>query len=99
MATILPHPVLLDRFEQKVAALRVSLDDEAIRTEAAATLATLIASVTIYPGETGPEAEVVARVEDLMAFATNDNAAPKGGVGSSITVVAGTGFEPVTFRL
>lgn len=50
----------------------------------------LIESVTIYPdGANGPEAEVVARVADLAAYATNDNAAPKGGVASSITVVAG----------
>ena len=59
-----------------------------------------IERVTIYPsGEHGPEVEVVARISDLMAYATNDNAAPKGGDCSSTAVVAGTGFEPVTFRL
>ncbi len=97
----LPHPVLVDRFRSKVAALRQSLDDEAIRTEAAAVMATLIESVTICPDEPGgPEAEVVAKVSDLLAWATNDNAAPGGGMmSSSVMVVAGTGFEPVTFRL
>ena len=91
MATILPHPVLVERFEQKVAALRVSLDDEAIRTEATAILTTLIESVTIYPGEDGPEAEVVARVGDLMAFAANENDPRRfRGGGRSVTVVAGT---------
>ncbi|MDQ0836217.1 recombinase family protein [Sphingomonas faeni] len=99
-ADILPHPVLLQRFSEKVTALRTSLDDVTIRSEAAGALATLIESVTIYPhGEHGPEAEVVARVSDLLAWATNDNAAPKGGGCSSMAVVAGTGFEPVTFRL
>jgi hypothetical protein len=56
--------------------------------------ATLIESVTIYPnGEHGPEAEaeVVAKVSDLLAFATNDNAAREGGVmSSSVELVAGT---------
>ncbi|MEG8017044.1 recombinase family protein [Sphingomonas sp. LR55] len=86
----LPHPVLVDRFRSKVALLRQSLDDEAIRTEAAAVLSALIESVTIFPDEPGgPEAEVVARVSDLMAFATNDNAAPRGSDCSSIAVVAG----------
>ncbi|WP_404714205.1 recombinase zinc beta ribbon domain-containing protein [Sphingomonas sp. MMS24-J13] len=100
MAEVLPHPVLLERFTRKVEALRVSLDDDSVRTEAAAVLATLIESVTIYPAaDHGAEAEVVAKVADLLIWATNDNAAPKGGVCSSITVVAGTGFEPVTFRL
>ena len=88
---ILPHPVLLQRFNEKVAALRATLDDNTIRTEAATVLATLIESVTIYPdGPSGPEAEVVAKIQDLMAYATNDNAAPRGGVPSSIAVVAGT---------
>ena len=77
----LPHPVLVDRFRSKVAALRQSLDDEAIRTEAAAVMSTLIESVTICPDDPGdPEAQVVAKVSDLLAWATNDNAAREGGV-------------------
>ncbi|MBD8552809.1 MULTISPECIES: recombinase family protein [unclassified Sphingomonas] len=99
-AILLPHPVLVEQFRSKVAALRQSLDDASIRTEAAAVLSTLIESVTIFPDEPGgPEAEVVAKVSDLLTWATNDNAARKGGVSGSISVVAGTGFEPVTFRL
>ncbi len=99
-ATILPHPALLRLFEEKVAALRETLNAGTVRGEAAEILSTLIESVTIYPdGPDGPEAEVVAKVANLIAFATTDNAAPRGGDRSSIAVVAGTGFEPVTFRL
>ena len=100
VASILPHPALLRLFEQKIGALREALNQQTVRGEAAEILSMLIESVTIYPGgDNGPEAEVVAKVADLMAFATNDNAAPKGGGCSSMAVVAGTGFEPVTFRL
>jgi site-specific DNA recombinase len=100
-ATILPHPALLRLFEEKVAALRETLNEEAVRGEAAEVLSTLIESVTIYPnGEHGAEAEVVAKMADLITWATNDDAAREGGARSrSIAVVAGTGFEPVTFRL
>jgi site-specific DNA recombinase len=57
-------------------------------------------SVTIYPdGGYVTEAEVVAKVGDLLTWSTNDNAAREGGVCSSTVLVAGTGFEPVTFRL
>jgi site-specific DNA recombinase len=42
---------------------------------------------------------VVAKVSALVAFATNDNAAREDGGRSSMVLVAGTGFEPVTFRL
>jgi site-specific DNA recombinase len=99
-AAVLPHSAMLQLFDEKVGRLREMLNAETIRGEAAEILSMLIESVTIYPeGPHGPEAEVVAKVSDLIAFATNDNAAPKGGVCSSIAVVAGTGFEPVTFRL
>ncbi len=99
-ATILSHPAVQQLFKEKVSRLREALDEETVRGEAAEILSSLIESVTIYPdGRDGPEAEVVAKVADLVAFATNDNAAPRGGMSSSMVVVAGTGFEPVTFRL
>ena len=86
-ATILPHPELLQLFEDKVARLRETLDTETVRGEASEILSTLIESVTIYPGgKHGPEAEVVAKVADLITWATNDNAAPKGGDCSSMEV-------------
>jgi site-specific DNA recombinase len=99
-ATILSHPALLQLFQEKVGRLREALNAETVRGEAAEILLTLIESVTIYPdGKDGPEAEVVAKLSDLITWATNDNAAREGGVCSSVVVVAGTGFEPVTFRL
>ena len=76
------------------------MNDDAVRTAAAELIDKLIESVTIYPdGANGPEAEVVANVSELAAFALNDNAAPRGGVSRSMAVVAGAGFEPATFRL
>ena len=76
------------------------MNDDAVRTAAAELIDKLIESVTIYPdGANGPEAEVVANVSELAAFALNDNAAPWGGVSRSMAVVAGAGFEPATFRL
>ncbi len=41
----------------------------------------------------------MASVASLVEYAMNDNAARKGGVSSSIAVVAGAGFEPAAFRL
>ena len=93
--------MLLARFEDKVRALRDALNDERIRTEAAQIIGQLIERVTIYPdGPGGSEAEVIARVEMLMGYAANENS-PLAAVpeGCSVTVVAGAGFEPATFRL
>ena len=99
-AALPPHGELRKQSRAKVADLRASLDDDAARPEAAEILSRLIESVTIYPDELdGPQAEVVAKVADLVAYATNDNAAREGGVWRSAAVVAGAGFEPAAFRL
>jgi site-specific DNA recombinase len=42
---------------------------------------------------------MVAALLDVRVWTVNDDAALGGGVCSSLKVVAGTGFEPVTFRL
>jgi len=63
-------------------------------TGGGAFLSRLIESVTIYPDEPdGPQTEVVAKVEDLIAYVTNDNAAREGGVLRSVAVVAGAGSK------
>lgn len=70
------------------------LREKAVRTEAAELMDRLIESVMIYPDDAnGPEAEIVAIVEDLVTFALNDNAAPRGGASSSTAVVAGAEFH------
>lgn len=93
IAQIVPHPELLQKFKEKIGALRDTLNDERIRTEAAELMDRLIESVTIYPeGAHGPEAEIVAKVADLAVYALNDNTTPGrswGGVCSSMAVVAG----------
>ena len=109
-AAVLAHPVLLRRFEEKVRDLRSALADPAIHTEAVDLIQNLLESVTIHPdGPAGPQAEVVAETAKLLAFANEkgprrsrvgaSSVGTPGGVPSSIAVVAGTGFEPVTFRL
>lgn len=93
IAQIVPHPELLQKFKEKIGALRDTLNDERIRTEAAELMDRLIESVTIHPeGAHGPEAEIVAKVADLAAFAINDNAAPWGGAMRSMSLVAGERF-------
>ncbi|WP_169924243.1 zinc ribbon domain-containing protein [Sphingomonas adhaesiva] len=91
----LPMPAELTHlFERKARNLTETLNEEKVRGEAADILSRLIESVTIYPAGNGSaEAEVVAKIADLVAFATNDDAAREGGVSSSTKVVAGTLFD------
>ncbi len=101
LAIMPPAPVLMEQFAARVANLYASLDAEESRTEAAGIVAQLIDRITIHPhGADGPEAEVEASAGVLLRFAMNENSRRPGGDGGcSIAVVAGTGFEPVTFRL
>jgi site-specific DNA recombinase len=109
-AVVLPHPVLLKRFEEKVRDLRNALNDPSVRSVAVDLVQDLLETITIHPdGGEGAQAEVVAETAKLLAFA-NEKSPRRSRVGasssagalagsSSIVVVAGTGFEPVTFRL
>ena len=81
-SAVLPAvPVLLDLFRTKVSILRASLNDEAVRPQAAEMLTSLIDRITVHNDAAGaPEAEIEASTARLVIFATNDNAAPRGGV-------------------
>jgi hypothetical protein len=96
---ILPHPALLRRFEQKVAGIREALNDPAVRTEAAETIRSLIARVTIEMEDGQVSAEVEASALTLIDFAQNaENLRHFRGRGS-VTVVAGTGFNRCRTRV
>ena len=97
----LPTPFVLQaQFRARIAALRSTLEDPAVRGQAASIMSRLIESVTIYPDEPeGPAAEVVASVASLVAYALNADAAREGGVWRCKAMVAGAGFEPAAFRL
>ena len=101
-ADILPHPALLCKFEAKIARLRDALNDKTVRNEAITTLRSLIERVTInVDAPSAPAtADLSASAGELLRYAQNDeNPCRIGGRGCSVVVVAGTGFEPVTFRL
>ena len=97
---ILPHPALVRRFEEKVAGIREALNDPAVRGEAAQIIRSLIGSITIEVVDGAVVADVEASAGALIDFASNENN-PRRSLsgGRSVAVVAGTGFEPVTFRL
>ena len=74
-----------------------------MRTEAAQIIQDLLESVTILsdaPG--GPQAEIAAFPARLIAYAQDARKPRRGTDGAgdcTVMMVAGTGFEPVTFRL
>ena len=102
------HPKLAEVYRKKVERLAEALNHPAERDEAADAIRSLIERVTLTPGprrgqidatlhgEFGAILEWVARRE----VGQNDKTPTGGPAGvMSVSVVAGTGFEPVTFRL
>ena len=103
------HPNLAASYQQRVADLRSALTEEATRTEALEIIRGLIEQVKIYEGDgKAPVIELIgdiaAMVEAGLSSPETQKTARERAVLSdqnkrSVMVVAGTGFEPVTFRL
>ena len=98
--TVVPHPTLVQLYERKVSTLREALNDDLIRVDAIESLRALIGGITVHvDAEGGKSIEVEASTATLINFAQNAKAPRPRDTGRSVEVVAGTGFEPVTFRL
>jgi hypothetical protein len=99
------HPQLAEIYARKVAHLEETLNDEVIRGEAVELLRSLIEFIELRPRTdgTGVDATLHGDMARILAFcdaASQKSKLPETGVsGSLLSVVAGTGFEPVTFRL
>ena len=94
-STVIPHPMLVRRYEEKVGKLREALNDEAVRSDAIKALRGLISSVEVHVDEMG---EAILKVEASTSTLI-DFAEPNAPGGRSTMLVAGVGFEPTTFRL
>ena len=103
------HPNLPELYRRKVEALEEALGNPAAQAAAVEALRSLIDAISVNPGGRRGEVHVELR-GDLAAFMRLDDpdagprAAPKAAQNmcSGVvmgTLVAGTGFEPVTFRL
>ena len=96
------HPNLSEMYRRKVAALAETLADPEIRTPALETIRGLIEAVTVHVTPEGSKLELEGALAAMVGLAQGQTAKSPLGSGldaSSVEVVAGTGFEPVTFRL
>ena len=91
------HPNLAEIYRQKVAQLHEELNRPELREEASAAIRSLIEAVRLVPVDGKLEIELAGDLAGILAL-TNDNPR-RNGRGLQITLVAGVGFEPTTFRL
>ena len=99
------HPALPELYRRKVSELSASLGDPALQDEAAGIIRSLIESITLTPvGNTlaidlrGELASILSLCSGAQRKAAPADFSVEAFV-TQVKMVAGTGFEPVTFRL
>jgi len=104
-STVRLHPRLTEIYAEKVQQLEKALNDPDIRQEAAEVLRGLIDRIELRPRSDGKGVDAILH-GDLAEILLLCEKAPRksklpgaGGSGSLLSVVAGVGFEPTTFRL
>jgi site-specific DNA recombinase len=101
--TPLIHPALPEVYRQKVAALGASLADPVLKDEAAEIIRSLVETIILTPAGDTLAVELrgeLASILSLCAVSKQHKAPPDfSGEAMQVKLVAGTGFEPVTFRL
>jgi hypothetical protein len=90
------HPGLADRYRELVSQLQVALNKVDARAEAAEILRPLVEDIEVGTADGQTTITLTADIVKLMAL---PGAKVPASFESSVKVVAGTGFEPVTFRL
>ena len=98
------HPNLAREYRNKVAVLEEVLADPANKAEAAEIIRSQIERITLTPNdEGGLEVQLygdLARILQFCEAGEHKRQRPgRGGPGRGLSVVAGAGFEPATFRL
>ena len=98
------HPNLAGLYREKVAALEQALADPEIKAEAAEIVRSQIERITLTPNaEDGLDVHLygdLARILQLCEAGERTSERPRTNVpGRGVSVVAGAGFEPATFRL
>ena len=95
------HPNLTQLYRDKVARLEVELADPEIAAEAKSVLRSLIKTIKITPGPRRGKVELELQGELASILAMAQGKRNKDGTPVSriqVSVVAGVGFEPTTFR-
>ncbi len=99
------HPRLADIYANKVRELERSLNDPAIRGEAAGVLRSLVDRIELHPRKEGKgvDATLHGDLAEILSFCAQpdrkDQPPKAKASGGLLSVVAGIGFEPMTFRL
>ena len=99
-ATVIPIHNIGQVYRAKIRQLTDGLTDPAIRLQAIEVIQGLINHIKVTPTNTGFDVELHGELGAIMeVVGRNDERPAELTAGRSVSVVAGVGFEPTTFRL
>ncbi|BAJ82025.1 putative recombinase [Acidiphilium multivorum AIU301] len=99
------HPSMAVIYRERVAALHEALQQDETRAQAAEVIRSLVSEIVLTPAGGLLEIDVGGDLAGILTIAAagkqqkSPSLAGTGSDGSQVMMVAGTGFEPVTFRL
>ena len=95
------HPEMATYYRQQVAELHAALQEksQAKRLKAAEVLRSLIERIVLTPEDGELKIDVAGDLAGILTIAVKAKAPAAGAGAAQVELVAGTGFEPVTFRL
>jgi len=97
------HPSLSDLYRTKIRNLSSALQDPDLKMEATEALRGLISEIRMVPDADAPNGhhiELAGELAGILALGEVQTTRPAASAGlKSVTMVAGVGFEPTTFRL
>ncbi len=96
------HPALAEVYRQHVASLNDALRDPDSRDEAFEIIRSLIDEIRLVPEDGALKIELRGELAGILALASESTKArglSTTGLAEQIKMVAGRGFEPLTFRL
>ncbi|MCV6826085.1 MULTISPECIES: recombinase family protein [Halocynthiibacter] len=96
---VMLHPGLAELYRAKVANLTESLNDASSKAEATTLIRSLLTEIRLIPDSDSLDIELVGELAGLLALGQTKTASEAFASGRSVTMVAGVGFEPTTFRL
>ena len=96
---VLLHPGLSEIYRGHVADLASALNDPEMKAESTSIIRGLLSEVRLIPEGDGLAIELVGELAGLLALGQTKTASEAFASGRSVTMVAGVGFEPTTFRL
>ena len=95
------HPNMAELYRKKVTELQSLLTDDTARPQAMELIRTMIDRIEVHAGQepSKPKVILVGALAQILAFTQQSKTADSNGDGGRVLMVAGAGFEPVTFRL